>query len=148
MIAGDAGNPRRARSSAEWAKRRHRAMQESTMRRFLSLLAVAAIAVTSSAVSFAPAQAAAPRLMPAAATTAEYAGAIEQIRHRRRHHEGWREGGWHDDRWRHRRHRRYGRHFHPQPFYFGFPFAFAQPYYPYHRGRNCFRTWDGQLICR
>ena len=33
------------------------------------------------------------------------------------------------------------------PFYFGFPFAFRPRYYPYNGYGDCFRTWDGYVVC-
>ena len=48
-----------------------------------------------------------------------------------------------------RRYHRYNR-FYPRAHHFGFPFRYMRPYHSYHRGfyGNCFRTWDGQLICQ
>jgi hypothetical protein len=49
----------------------------------------------------------------------------------------------------HRRYHRYNRHY-PRARHFGYPFRYMPPYHSYHRGSygNCFRTWDGQLLCR
>jgi hypothetical protein len=64
-------------------------------------------------------------------------------------HNAFRDDGWNDNR-RFRRHhqRRHHARFHRRQFYFGFPFAFAPPFYPHPGYRNCFRTWDGYLVCR
>ena len=61
----------------------------------------------------------------------------------------WDNDGWHDDN------RRYGRHYghhrhHVAP---GFSFNFGVPasgayYRPYYRDRDCWRDWDGALVCR
>ena len=120
------------------------------MRRSLSIIAAAAIAVGASAASLSFAEAAMPR--PASVSTS---GEIIEIggrwdRDRGRHHR-FRDDDGPNRGWRHhRRQNRFGhyrrRH---QPFYFGFPFAFRPHYYPYrNRYNDCFRTWDGQLICR
>jgi len=47
--------------------------------------------------------------------------------------------------YRHYGHRRY----YPRARYLGFPFRAMPPYSSYHPGYygNCFRTWDGQLLC-
>jgi hypothetical protein len=119
------------------------------MRRSLAIL-MAAATVVAAAASFNPAQAAPLGPTPLAVTQN---GGIEQIRDRRRGDDRWRHG----DRWRHsdrsrRHHRRHGAYF--SGFNFGFPFAYAprayypRPYQPYYRYGDCFRTWDGQLICR
>jgi hypothetical protein len=126
--------------------------QETKMRRSLAILFAAATAVTAAATSFTSAQAApvSPTLL---AATALQSDGVEQVRHKRGH-DRWR----HDDRWRHRdrgrrHHRHHGANVFPG-FHFGFPFAYAprayypRPYQPYARYGDCFRTWDGQLICR
>ena len=56
-------------------------------------------------------------------------------------HDGWRHDGW-----RHRRHRD---HFAPGfSFNFGVPFPHARYSYYRPRERDCFRDWDGALVCR
>jgi len=118
---------------------------EEIMRRSISIIAAAAIAAGVSAASLAPVQSA-PRPV-SIATSGEGASAVELIRHRRDRERHWRD----DDgrrHWRQNRHRRHNRHFYPNQFYFGFPFAFAPPFYPHRGYQNCFRTWDGQLLCR
>lgn len=122
------------------------------MRRSISIIAAAAIAAGISAASFAPAQAAPISPPPVAQTD----GAILQVQnwenfHGDRHN-AFRDDGWDRDRPRHRRHR-HQRNFYPNQFYFGFPFGAMPPFYmPYRPHRqyyqDCFRTWDGQLICR
>lgn len=122
------------------------------MRRSFSFLVAAAVIAAVSAASFVPAQAAAPR--PAPAVTGSAGGAIIEVGGRWEtfhgdRHNAWRDDGWGNDwRWRNRHHRRNRHHgnFFPNQFYFGFPFAFVQPYH--NRRNDCFRTWDGQLICR
>ena len=117
------------------------------MRRSLAVLLAAA--TTMSAASFAPVQAAPVAPLPAAA---DQQNGILQVRDRDR---GYNDG------WRHRRHHRHHRHHHRDynnfgafpGFYFGFGFpqAYYQPrryYQPYYGYGDCFRTWDGQLICR
>jgi hypothetical protein len=119
------------------------------MRRSFAVLLAAATAIGASAASFAPAQAAswAPQI-----TTG---GGIEQVRDRERWGGDWDRG--HDNGWRH--HRRHHRHhrddfggFPGFSFSFGVPQAYYRPYHPYYQPYygygDCFRTWDGQLICR
>lgn len=125
------------------------------MRRSLPLIAAAAI-VAASIATIAPAESAAkPVLLPLVATSpAQHGGAVELVQGGRWDNNGWGHGDRHnafrDDRWRHhRRHRRHhSRHFRPHPFFYGFPFAFVQPYHRHRGYHNCFRTWDGQLLCR
>ena len=125
------------------------------MRRSLSIIAAAAIAVAgASAVSLssapcgdAQAGARCDRHRPN--------GAVIEVQgwenfHGDRHN-AFRDDGWNDG-WRHlRRHHRFGntatcrRH---RQHHFGFPFAFRPRYYPYNSYGDCFRTWDGRLICR
>ncbi len=121
------------------------------MRRSLAILMAAATAVTMTA-TLVPAQAA-----PVGVTPTVLAGAsadptsVQQVdwrdHNRRRGNDGW----GNDDNWRHHRHhRRYdNRGF---SFSFGFPVApqayYRRPYQPYYGYGDCFRTWDGQLICR
>jgi len=66
---------------------------------------------------------------------------------RDRHRNYYRHGGR-----RYGHYRRHHRHhdFSSGGFYFGFPFSILPPYYSYHPRSygNCFRTWDGQLLCR
>jgi hypothetical protein len=121
--------------------------QEIKMRRSLAILVVAA--TVASTVSFVPAQAA-PVIPKPITATALQNGSIEQVREMR-HRDRWRD----DDRWRHRHHRRHNRDFFPNQFYFGFGFPYYAPrayyrrhYQPYYGYGDCFRTWDGQLICR
>jgi hypothetical protein len=121
--------------------------QETKMRRSLAILMAAAAALSVSATAFTPAQAA-PIRAPMASADFQSAG-IVQVDHRR----GDR---WRDDSWRNRHHRRHrDRDFFPNQFYFGFgvpyyaPRAYYRPrYQPYYGAGDCFRTWDGQLICR
>lgn len=120
------------------------------MRRSLAILVAAATAA--SAMSFTPAQAAPVSPKPIAASALQHDG-IEQVRERR-HRDRWR----HDDGWRHRHHGRRHRDrdfFFPNHFAFGFGFPLYAPrayhrrhYQPYYGYGDCFRTWDGQLICR
>ena len=123
------------------------------MRRSHAILFAAATAVMAATASLTPVQAAPVSPTPLAVVDVQNGG-IEQIRERRRG-DRWRN----DDRWRHRdRGRRHHRHRGHQNFFpgfaFGFPFAYAprayypRPYQPYYRYGDCFRTWDGQLICR
>lgn len=120
------------------------------MPRSLSIIAAAAIAVGASVASSAPAEAAKSVRLPAAATPVQV-GAIMEVNspgHGDRHN-AFRDDGWNDDR-RFRRHPRF-RHqsrFRRDPFYFGFPFAFRPQFYPYRRRGDCFRTWDGYIVCR
>lgn len=122
------------------------------MRRTLAILA-AATAIGASAATFAPAQAAPVGPMPVAGNQA----GIDLVRDRERWGGDWDRG--HDDngwRYRHHRHHRHYRRddFGAYPgfyFGFGFPQAYYQPrryYQPYSSYGDCFRTWDGQLICR
>ena len=125
------------------------------MRRSFVILAAAAIAVGASAVSLSSAGTAAPR--PAQATIGTDGSAIIQVDWESRE---WGHGGGHnafrDDRndnwnngWSNRRHNRFrNSRFRRDPFYFGFPFAFRPQYYPYRRRGDCFRTWDGYIVCR
>jgi hypothetical protein len=119
------------------------------MRRSLSILAAAAIALGASVATLSPAMAAMPRLAPGATDTSS---AIIQVQrwenfHGDRHN-AFRDDGWDRPRWRHqRRHNRFGHH-RFRRHEFGFPFAFRPHFYPYPSRRDCFRTWDGQLICR
>ena len=122
------------------------------MRRSLGIIAAAAIALAASAASFSPAAAGMPRLVPGAIDVTN--NAIIQVQrwenfHGDRHNM-FRDRDWDRPRWRHRRHHRFGHHRFRRhdPFYFGFPFAFRPHFYPYPSHRDCFRTWDGQLICR
>jgi hypothetical protein len=119
------------------------------MRRSLSILAAAAVVAGASAVSLTPAQAATPRPIQ---LVAEQKPMVDLITHRRWHDgefHGWRNDEDYRPRNRHRRrHARRHRDRDFYPFYFGFPFAFTPHYYPYRRGHNCFRTWDGYLVCR
>jgi hypothetical protein len=119
------------------------------MRRSLALFVAAATMLSASAVSFAPSQAA--PVSPTPVATALANDGIEQVRERRgRGDDRWRHGNrWRDDGRRHHRHGR--RHHQGFPgFFFGFPYAFPpQAHYRRHYyGGDCFRTWDGQLICR
>jgi hypothetical protein len=122
------------------------------MRRSLSIIAAAAIAVGASAVSLSPTQAAMPR--PAPVATDSVGGAIIQVGnwesfHGDRHN-AFRDDGWNNG-WRHRRQHRFRHHGNfrrHQPFYFGFPFAFVQPYHRYNRRHDCFRNWEGYVVCR
>jgi hypothetical protein len=108
---------------------------------------MAAAAIVAGAVSVTPVQAS-PKQAPAFGT----GGASVELAGQGRWRDGDRRGHWRDRdrdrRWRHSNRRHHRQHHHAAPFYFGFPFAFAPPYYPYHGYQNCFRTWDGQLICR
>ena len=124
------------------------------MRRSRAILMAAATALAAATVSFTSAQAA-PVGPTQLAVTDFQNGGVEQIRERRRGDDRWRHG----DRWRHsdrgrRHHRRNGNYGPAFGFYLGFPFNIApqayyrRPYQPYHRYGDCFRTWDGQLICR
>lgn len=127
------------------------------MKRSLTLAAAAMIVAASTALSFAPAEAA--PLVPS--PVAKSNGDILQVQrwenfHGDRHSIFRDDNGWdRDRRWRGRHHhnRRHARH-HRRNFYFGFPFALMPPYYSYHHQphrryyQDCFRTWDGQLICR
>ena len=88
-------------------------------------------------------------------------GTIEQVRERHGHggyghHRGHGGGHYHGGGGHY-----YGGHHHGHhgfnnfgvfpgfAFSFGFPQAYYQPYYqPYYGYGDCFRTWDGQLICR
>jgi hypothetical protein len=130
--------------------------QETNMQRSHAILLAAATVLGTSAASL-PAQAAA-RAPEVTSTGVQ----IEQIRDRERwggDRERW-GGDWdrgHDgDNWRHRRHHRHHRDydngFSGFSFNFGFPQAYYQPYpryyQPYRGYSDCFRTWDGQLICR
>jgi hypothetical protein len=111
------------------------------MRRFLSILVAGAMAVGSTGVSFAPAQAT--MIRPAPAISVETAGELEQIGHRRqwRRHRNW-------DRhshWRPRHHRRHHSHF-----YFSFPIPGIVPYYAYRhrpRCRDLVLGYDGRWHC-
>ena len=119
------------------------------MRRSLSIIAAAAIAVGASVASSAPAEAA--KLMRLPAATPAQVGTIMEVNspgHGDRH-SVFRDDGWNDG-WRQRRHPRFRQHrnFYPNGFYFGFPFAFRPPMHSYNRYDDCFRTWDGPLICR
>jgi hypothetical protein len=119
--------------------------QETKMRRSLAVLLAAATTMSASA-SFAPAQAA-PRAPLATMNGAQ----IEQVG-----------GQWNPQREGGRRHYRHHRRHHHRHhndfdnfggfyFGFGFPQAYYQPrryYQPYYGYGDCFRTWDGQLICR
>lgn len=118
------------------------------MRRSLSIIAAAAIAVGASVASSAPAEAAKLMRLPAAATPAQV-GTIMEVNspgHGDRHNAG-RDDGW-DDGWRYNRRNRHHGNFRRNQFFFGFPFAFRPPMHSYNRYDDCFRTWDGQLICR
>jgi opacity protein-like surface antigen len=121
------------------------------MRRSLAILLAAATAVSASAATFTQAQAA-PRSAPAVTTGA----AVEQVRERHGHggHRG--HGGHHRGHGGHHGGHHRGHHngfnsfdsfgvFPGFAFGFGFPQVYYQPYYGY---GDCFRTWDGQLICR
>jgi hypothetical protein len=56
---------------------------------------------------------------------------------------------WNDSRRYRRRDRdRYVSRYRSRPSYFGFPFASRPLFYPYPSRGDCFRTWDGQVICR
>lgn len=127
------------------------------MRRSLSLLLAGALAVSLTAESMIPAQAA-PRPAPIATDSADVIIKVAENFHGDRHNafrddgwndnwrwkkKRWRQSRWDRDDWRPRRHR----HGFSQ-FQYGFPFAFVQPYRRHNRGNDCFRTWDGQLICR
>jgi len=123
------------------------------MRRSLSIIAAAAIAVGASAASLSPTQAA--MLTPAPVATGDAIvevggpGGNWETFHGDRHN-AFRDDGWNNG-WRHRRHNRFRHHGNfrrHQPFYFGFPFAFVQPYHRYDRRRDCFRTWEGYVVCR
>jgi hypothetical protein len=119
------------------------------MRRSLAILMAAATAIAASAATFTPSQAA--PVSPTATVLTDQSAAIQQIRDR---HRGDRWRG--DDNWRYRHHRSHGRDNSFPGFYFGFgaPFYAPQAYYrrPYYQPFNgygdCFRTWDGQVICR
>jgi hypothetical protein len=118
------------------------------MRRSLSILAAAAIAVGAAAATLSSAQAATP--LPAPVATS---GDIIEVGGRWENFHGDRHNAFRDDGWNRRHFRRYPRFRHhgyyPRRFHFGFPFAFRPLYYPYRsRYSDCFRTWDGQLICR
>jgi hypothetical protein len=119
------------------------------MRRPLSIIAAAAIIAGASAVSLSSTASATPRLAPGATDTTN--GAVIQVQswenfHGDRHN-AFRDDGWNDG-WRPRRHLR-NRHFsRHRRHHFGFPFAFRPRFYPYNSYGDCFRTWDGQLICR
>jgi hypothetical protein len=114
------------------------------MRRSLSIIAAAAIAVGASAASLSSAQAAMARPTPVATSDA-----IIQIQGWERHgdsHNAFRDDGWNNG-WRHHRRHRHHSNFRRRH-HFGFPFAFRPHFYPYNSYRDCFRAWDGQLICR
>ena len=125
------------------------------MRPSLAILLAAATAITASAASFAPAQAAPVGPMPVAG---DQQTGVELIRDRERWGGDWDRGhdndGWRHHRRHHRHHRYYRDDFGSFPgfsFSFGFPQAYYQPrryYQPYYGYGDCFRTWDGQLICR
>lgn len=119
------------------------------MRGSLSAFVAAAAIAGVAAISFPRAEAAQWPSFPAPA--AQGGGSIIQVGEWLYHgdtHNAWKEDGWNDGR-RYRDRRQFRRHaYRPRTFYFGFPFAFAPPYYPYNRQRDCFRTWDGQLVCR
>jgi hypothetical protein len=116
------------------------------MRRSLATFMAAATAIAATA-TFIPAQAA-PVSPTVLATVGIDSGSVQQIRDWRR--DDHRRGG--DDNWRHRHHHRHDNGGFSFPFYFGFPFApqayYQRPYQPYYGYGDCFRTWDGQLICR
>jgi hypothetical protein len=120
------------------------------MRRSLSIIAAAVIAVGASIASSAPAEAAKLMRLPAAAAPAQV-GTIMEVnspghgdRHSAFRDDGWNDGWRYNRRNRYRQHGNFRRH---QPFYFGFPFAFVQPY-RYTRRQDCFRTWEGYVVCR
>jgi hypothetical protein len=120
-----------------------RAQRQETKMRRSAIIAAAATAITASAASFTPAQAAPVNPMPIVGELQN--GTIEQVRHRSRHHGGgWRHGH------HHRRH--YDRGFSSFSFSFGFPYYAPYAYYPryrpYYGYGDCFITWDGQTICR
>jgi hypothetical protein len=120
------------------------------MRRSLSIIAAAAIAVGVSVASSAPAEAAKLMRLPAAAAPVQV-GTIMEVNspgHGDRH-SVFRDDGWNNN-WRYQRRNRYRQHgnFRRNGFYFGFPFAFRPMYYPYNSYGDCFRAWDGQVICR
>jgi hypothetical protein len=107
---------------------------------FATLLAAAALGAAAASI---PSAQAAP-LQPAFASDAAV-GNVELVRDRRGHD---------DDRWRNRHHRRHHHNRRDRGFSFGFPYSsvpqayYGRPYQPYYGYGDCFRTWDGQLICR
>jgi hypothetical protein len=150
MIAKNVGIPRSERSGPEWATKSVHDDRRLQMRRSLSIIAAAAIAVGASAASLSSTQAA--MAVPTPVTTS---GAIVEVGgpggnwetfHGDRHN-AFRDDGWNNG-WRHHRRHRHHSNFRRRHFYFGFPFAFRPHFYPYNSYRDCFRTWDGQLICR
>ena len=100
------------------------------MKRPLSLVLAAALAAGSMAVGAAPA-------------AAQGAGVTFGV------------GNWNNDRWHYdengwRSRNRHRDHFAPGfSFQFGMPYPHARAYYrPRYRDRDCWRDWDGALICR
>ena len=116
------------------------------MRRSLAILFATATAIGASAATSSLSQAAP---MPAPALTGS--GAIEQVEDRY-----WGGGDWGHGHRRHHGHHRHHRHHGDYDGYgggpgfsfnFGFPQAYYRPYYTQPYYGDCFRTWDGQLIC-
>jgi len=125
-------------------------MQEMNMRRSLAILLATAAAAAASAATLSVTQAAP---LPAPAVTTGI-GAVEPVRDRH-----WDGGDWNNGDWNYGHRRHHGHHGHHRDNYgvfpgfsfgFGYPQAYYRPHYyqPYYGYGDCFRTWDGQLICR